>query len=79
MKDDLMFHFEPEIGENKIYVCGDVKLYVNLFFDKLCSEYDTEPNLVGLIGDVGTLTNIIGRLVQNYEKYKSLNEEFKQI
>lgn len=75
-KEDLMFHFVPEIGENTIDINEDVKQYVNNFLNKLCKEYDTKPNTIGLIGDVNTLTNIIGRLVQDYEKHKGLNEEF---
>ena len=75
-KDDLMFHFVPEIGENSIDINEDVKEYVNHFFYKLCKEYDTKPNSIGLVGDVSTLTKIVGRLVQDYEKYKGLNEEF---
>ena len=75
-KDDLMFHFVPEIGENSIDINEDVKQYANHFFDKLCKEYETKPNLIGLIGDLSTLTKIVGKLVQDYEKYKGLNEEF---
>lgn len=78
-KDDLMLHFVPEIGENSVDINEDVKQYVNHFFDKLCVEYETKPNTIGLIGDVSTLTTIIGRLVQDYEKYKGLNEEFTVI
>lgn len=73
-KDELMFHFVPEIGEMDIN--EDVKQYVNHFFDKLCIDYDTKPNKIGIVGDIKTLTNIVGRLVQDYEKYKGLNEEF---
>lgn len=75
-KEDLMFHFVPEIGENTIDINEDVKQYVNNFFDKLCNDYDTKPNSIGLVGDISTLTKVIGRLVQDYEKYKGLNEEF---
>lgn len=77
-KDDLMFHFVPEIGENKMDINEDVKQYVNNFFNKLCNEYDTKPNSIGLIGDINTLTNIVGRLVQDFEKHKGLNEAFMQ-
>lgn len=73
-KDDLMFHFVPEIGENIMDINEDVKQYVNHFFDKLCNDYDTKPNSIGLVGNIKTLTNIVGRLVQGYEKYKVLNE-----
>lgn len=76
-KDELMFHFVPEIGEMDIN--EDVKQYVNHFFDKLCKEYDTKPISIGLIGDVSTLTKVVGRLVQDYDKYKGLNEEFTAI
>jgi hypothetical protein len=75
-KDDLMFHFVPEIGEKSMDINEDVKQYVNNFFDKLCNDYDTKPNSIGLVGDVPTLIKIVGRLVQDYEKYKGLNEEF---
>jgi hypothetical protein len=78
-KDDLMFHFVTEIGENSIDINEDVKQYVNHFFDKLYIEYETKPNSIGLIGDVSTLTNIIGRLVQDYEKYKGLNEFYNLV
>ena len=78
-KDDLMFHFVPEIGENTMEINEDVKQYVKHFFDKLCVEYETKPNSIGLVGDKKTLTNIVGRLVQDYEKYKGLNEEFTAI
>lgn len=33
----------------------------------------------GLVGDVPTLTKIIGRLVQDYERYKGMNGEFTLI
>ena len=75
-KDDLIFHFVPEIGENTIDINEDVKQYVKHFFDKLCVEYETKPNSIGLIGDLSTLTKVVGRLVQDYEKHKGLNEEF---
>ena len=75
-KDDLIFHFVPEIGENTIDINEDVKQYVKHFFDKLCVEYETKPNSIGLVGDVSTLTKVIGRLVQDYEKYKGLNEVY---
>jgi hypothetical protein len=78
-KDGLMFHFVPEIGDNTMDINEDVKQYVNNFFNKLCNEYDTKPNSIGLIGDLNTLTNIVGRLVQDYEKYKGLNEKFMPI
>lgn len=78
-KDDLMFHFVTEIGENSIDINEDVKQYVNHFFDKLCKEHDTKPNTIGLVGDISTLTKVIGRLVQDYEKYKGFNEEFTPI
>jgi hypothetical protein len=76
-KDNLMFHFVPEIGENKMDINEDVKQYVKHFFDKLCVEYETKPNSIGLVGDISTLTKIIGKMVQDYEKYKGFNEEFK--
>jgi hypothetical protein len=75
-KNDLMFHFEPEIGEKTMDINEDVKQYVKHFFDKLCVEYETKPNSIGLVGDFSTLTKVVGRLVQDYEKYKGLNEEF---
>jgi hypothetical protein len=75
-KDELMFYFVPEIGENTMDIDEDVKQYVNHFFEKLCKEYNTKPNSIGLVGDVSTLTKVIGGLVQDYEKYKGLNEEF---
>jgi hypothetical protein len=75
-KDDLMFHFVPEIGENTMDINEDVKQYVNNFFNKLCNDYNTKPNSIGLVGDFSTLTKVVGRLVQDYEKYKGLNEEF---
>jgi hypothetical protein len=78
-KDDMMFHFVPEIGEKTMDINEDVKQYVNNFFNKLCNEYQTKPNTIGLIGDINTLTNIVGRLVQDYEKYIGLNEEFMPI
>jgi hypothetical protein len=75
-KDDLMFHFVPEIGENTMDINEDVKQYVNNFFNKLCNDYNTKPNSIGLVGDVPTLIKVVGRLVQDYQKYKGLNEEF---
>ena len=78
-KEDLMFHFVPEIGENTIDINEDVKQYVNNFLNKLCKEYDTKHNTIGLIGDLSTLTKVVGRLVQDYVKYKGLNEEFTAI
>lgn len=78
-KNDLMLNFVTEIGENSVDINEDVKQYVNNFFNKLCNDYDTKPNSIGLVGDIKTLTNIFGRLVQDYEKYKGLNEEFTAI
>lgn len=75
-KVDLMFHFVPEIVENTIDINEDVKQYVTHFIDKLCVENETKPISIGFVGDVSTLTTIIGRLVQDYEKHKGLNEEF---
>lgn len=75
-KDDLIFHFVTEIGENTMDINEDVKQYVKHFFDKLCKEYNTKTNTIGLVGDVSTLTKVVGRLVQDYVKYKGLNEEF---
>ncbi|MGO4817084.1 hypothetical protein [Flavobacterium sp. W22_SRS_FP1] len=79
LNDDLVFHFVPEIGENIMEINEDVKQYVNHFFYKLCIEYNTKPNSIGLIGNVLTLTKVVGRLVQDYEKYKGLNGEFTLI
>lgn len=79
MDNDLMFHFVPEITENTMDINEDVIQYVNHFFNKLCGEYDTKPNTIGLVSDVPTLTKIIGRLVQDYEKYKGFNEEYTLI
>lgn len=78
-KDDMMFHFVPMIGEDSMDINEDVKQYLNHFFNKLCVEYETKPNSIGLVGDISTLTNIIGRLIQDYEKYKGLNEEYTLI
>ena len=75
-KDDLMFHFVSEIGGNSLDINEDVKQFVNNFLNKLCKEYDTKPNSIGLVGDISTLTKVVGRLVQDYEKYKGLNEGF---
>ncbi len=78
-KDDLIFHFVPEIGENNDTLGDDVKEYVNQFLTKLCKDYDTKPISIGLVGDVSTLTKVVGKLVQDYNKYKGLNEEFAAI
>ena len=78
-KDDLIFHFVPDIGESTLYINDDVKQYVNHFFDKISVECDIKPNSIRLVGDIPTLINVIGRLVQDYEKYKGLNEEFTLI
>ena len=75
-QDALIFHFVPEIGENTFDINEDVKQYVKHFFEKLCKECDTKPNSIGLVGDVSTLTKVVGRLVQDYEKHNGLNEEF---
>ena len=45
-KDDLIFHFVPEIGENNDTLGDDVKEYVNQFLTKLCVEYETKPNTI---------------------------------
>jgi ribulose kinase len=57
----------------------DETQYVKHFFDKICNDYNTKPNSIGLVDDVSTLTKVVGRLVQDYEKYKGLNEEFTSI
>ncbi len=75
-RDDLMFHFVPEIGENTFNISNDIKGYVSHFLEKLCTGHNLEPKTIGLVGDVNTLTNIIGKLIQDYELYKNLNEEF---
>jgi hypothetical protein len=75
-RDDLMFHFVPEIGENTFNISNDVKSYVSHFLEKLCTGHNLEPKTIGLVGDVNTLTNIIGKLIQDYELYKNLNEDF---
>ena len=53
-KDDLMFHFVPEIGKKSMDINEDVKQYVNNFFNKLCDDYDPKPNSIGLVSDVPT-------------------------
>lgn len=78
-KDDLMFHFVPEIGENTYKLSNDIKEYVNHFLVKLYKDYNVEPKSIGLVADVNTLSIIIGRLVQEYEFYKNFNEEFSPI
>ena len=65
-KDDLIFHFVPEIGENTMDINENVKQYVNHFFDKLSVQCETKTNTIELIGYVSTLTIVVGRLVQDY-------------
>ena len=79
-KDEMTFHFVPEIGANNDTVGNDVKEYVNQFLTKLCSGYGVEPTSISLVGDLPTLTNIIGVVVQDYYHFKNRKEqEFTQI
>lgn len=79
-KDEMTFHFVPEIGENNDTVGNDVKEYVNQFLTKLCSGYGVEPTTISLVGNLPTLTNIIGVVVQDYCHFKNIrNEEFTPI
>jgi hypothetical protein len=79
-KDEMTFHFVPEIGANNHTVGNDVKEYVSQFLTKLCSGYGVEPTSISLVGDLPTLTNIIGVVVQDYYHFKNRkNEEFTPI
>ena len=79
LNDNLMFHFVPEIGENTTHVNEDVKQYVKHFFEKIGVEQDTKPNSIGLIGDVPTLTNIIGKLVGQFRIMRNTKVLMKSI
>jgi hypothetical protein len=74
-KDEMTFHFVPEIGENPNTVGHEVKEYVSQFLTKLCSGYGIEPTSISLVGDLPTLTNIIGVVVQDYYHFKNRNDE----
>ena len=74
-KDEMTFHFVPEIGANKDTVGNDVREYVNQFLTKLCSGYGVEPTSISLVGDIPTLTNIIGVVVQDYYHFKNRKDE----
>jgi hypothetical protein len=74
-KDEMIFQFVSEIGTNNDTVGNDVKEYVNQFLTKLCSGYGVEPTSISLVGDLPTLTNIIGVVVQDYYHFKNRNDE----
>ena len=74
-KDEMTFHFVPEIGENPNTVGHEVKEYVSQFLTKLCSGYGIEPTSISLVGDLPTLTNIIGVVIQDYYHFKNRKEE----
>ena len=74
-KDEMTFHFVPEIGENTDTVGDDARVYVGQFLTKLCSGYGVEPTSISLVGDLPTLTNIIGVIVQDYYHFKNRNDE----
>jgi hypothetical protein len=74
-KDEITFHFVPEIGENNNTVGNDVKEYVSQFLTKLCSGYGIEATSIALVGDLPTLTNIIGVVVQDYYHFKNRKDE----
>lgn len=74
-KDEMTFHFVPEIGENPNTVGHEVKEYVSQFLTKLCSGYGIDPTSISLVGDLPTLTNIIGLVVQDYYHFKNRNDE----
>jgi hypothetical protein len=79
-KDEMTFYFVPEIGANNDTVGNDVKEYVNQFLTKLCLGYEVEPTSIALVGDLPTLTNIIGVVVQDYYHFKNRkHEEFTAI
>ena len=74
-KDEMTFHFVPEIGANNDTVSNDAREYVSQFLTKLCSGYGVEPTSISLVGDLPTLTNIIGVVVQDYYHFKNRKEE----
>lgn len=74
-KDEMTFHFVPEIGANIDTVGIDAREYVSQFLTKLCSGYGIEPKSIALVGDLPTLTNIIGLVVQDYSHFKNRKDE----
>jgi hypothetical protein len=74
-KDEMTFHFVPEIGQNNDTLGDDVREYVGQFLTKLCLGYEVEPTSIALVGDLPTLTNIIGIVVQDYYHFKNRNDE----
>ncbi|HBS53044.1 MAG TPA: hypothetical protein DD806_03475 [Flavobacterium sp.] len=74
-KDEMTFHFVPEIGANSDTLGDDVREYVGQFLTKLCSGYGVEPTSISLVGDLPTLTNIIGVVVQDYYHFKNRKDE----
>lgn len=74
-KDEMIFHFVPEIGQNNDALGDDVKEYVGQFLTKLCSGYGIEPTSISLVGDLQTLTNIVGVVVQDYYHFKNRKDE----
>jgi hypothetical protein len=76
-KDVMTFYFVPKIGENNDTVGEEVKEYVQPFLSYLCSGYGLEPTTISLVGDLPTLTNIIGLVVQDFYHFKNRRgEEF---
>ena len=73
--DDIAFHFVSGIWENNILVSDEIKQHVYQFLVKLCSEYGVEPKSISLIGDLSTLSYIIGLVVQNCNQFKDWDKE----
>ena len=73
--DDITFHFVSRIEEKNIVVSDEIKEHVHQFLTKLCSEYGVKPKSISLVGDVSTLSYIIGLVVQNYHHFESWDDE----
>lgn len=73
--DDITFHFVFGIQENNTVVNDEIKQHVYQFLTKLCSEYGVEPKSISLVGDLSTLSYIIGLVIQNCNRLKNWDDE----
>ena len=73
--DDIAFHFVSGIKEKNIVVNDEIKEHVYQFLNKLCSEYGVKPKSISLVGDLSTLSYIIGLIVQSCNQFENWADE----
>ena len=75
--EQLMIHFPPSTTERNIdYLDVKAHQYAQLVLKSLVEKFHKSPQRVGLIGDIDTLSYLIGRIVQNYSTFSTIREEY---